>query len=180
MHKKQIYGLASVLVLALWTSAAALAQGKTKDLRREVRHELLMLPNYNVFDWLEFEMQDEDTVVLRGQVIRPTTKAEAEARVERLAGVEKVVNQIEVLPLSPNDNRLRRNLYRALFNWDSPLFHYGTQPVPSIHIIVKNGRVTLKGMVARKADSQLAYLKANGVSGSFEVKNELLIEAEGK
>lgn len=156
------------------------AQSKPQALSKEVRHELLMLPDYNVFDWLEFEIKDEDTVVLRGQVIRPITKSDAEARVERIKGVEKVVNEIEVLPPSNFDNRLRRQIYHALFNWNSPLFHYGTQPVPSIHIIVQHGQVTLKGLVARKADSQFAYLKANSVSGSFGVKNELQIEQDLK
>lgn len=175
---RRIHLLLFVIVFTAANANAVFAQVKPQSLIKEVRHELLMLPYYNVFDWLEFEIKDEDTVVLRGQVIRPTTRSDAEARVERIKGVEKVVNEIEVLPLSNFDNRLRRQLYRALFNWDSPLFHYGTQPVPSIHIIVKNGRVTLKGMVARKADSQLAFMKANGVSGSFEVKNELQIESD--
>ncbi len=82
----------------------------------------------------------------------------------------------EVLPLSPNDDRIRRAVYRAIFNFNSPLFRYATVAVPSIHIIVKNGNVTLKGVVASQADSNLANIKANGVSGVFSVKNDLTVE----
>ncbi len=156
------------------------SQRAVEFLKKEVRHELLMLPYYNVFDWLEAEVKDPNTVILRGQVIRPTTKSEAENNVKRIEGVEKVINEIEVLPLSSNDDRLRRQLHRTLFNWNSPLFHYGTAPVPSIHIIVKNGRIMLKGLVLRKSDSDYAYLKARGVFGSFDVKNELQIEEPEK
>jgi len=146
----------------------------------EVRHELVMLPYYNVFDWLEGEVRPDGTVVLRGQVVRPTTKSDAENRVKRVEGVERVVNEIQVLPLSPNDDRIRRQVYRTLFNWDSPLFRYATQSVPPIHIIVQNGRVTLKGVVANKGDSNYANIKTNGVSGVFQVSNELRVEEAGK
>ena len=145
---------------------------------REVRHELATLPYYGVFDWLEYVVQPDNTVVLRGQVVRPTTKSEAESRVKDIEGVSGVVNQIEVLPLSPSDDRLRRSLYRAIYGQSSPLFHYAIQTVPPIHIIVRNGRATLKGIVANKGDANLAYIKARGVPGLFEVKNELKIEGE--
>ncbi|MET0622070.1 MAG: BON domain-containing protein [Pyrinomonadaceae bacterium] len=136
------------------------------------------LPYYGVFDWLEFEVRPGNTVVLRGQVVRPTTKSDAEARVKDVEGLAKVVNEIEVLPLSPQDDRLRAALYRAIYDWDGPLFRYATQAVPPIHIIVNNGRAVLKGVVATKADSDLAYLKARGVPGLFDVKNELQVEGE--
>lgn len=145
---------------------------------RQVRHELVTLPYYGVFDWLQFEVRPDNTIVLRGQVIKPTTKSDAEARVKDVDGVSKVVNQIEVLPLSPQDDRLRRALYRKLYGNDSPLFRYAVQAIPSIHIIVKNGRATLKGIVANKGDAQLAYLRARGVPGLFDVKTELQIESE--
>jgi BON domain len=87
-----------------------------------------------------------------------------------------VINSIEVLPLSPMDDQLRIALYRAIFRFDSPLFRYGTQSVPPVHIIVKNGHVTLKGVVSNQMDSQLAYMAANAVPGVFEVKNELQVE----
>jgi hyperosmotically inducible periplasmic protein len=145
---------------------------------KEVRHELATLPYYGVFDWLEFEVRPDGTVVLRGQVVRPTTKSDAEARVKDIDGVTKVVNEIQVLPLSPQDDRLRMALYRTLYNWDSPLFRYATQSVPAIHIIVDHGRATLKGIVDSKADAQLAYIRARGVPGLFDVKNELISESE--
>jgi hyperosmotically inducible protein len=145
---------------------------------RQVRHELVTLPYYGVFDWLEFEVRPDNTVVLRGQVVRPTTKSDAEARVKEVDGVSKVVNEIEVLPLSPMDDRLRRALYRTLYGQNSPLFRYAIQATPSIHIIVKNARAALKGIVANKGDAQLAYMRARGVPGLFDVKNELQIESE--
>jgi hyperosmotically inducible protein len=151
-------------------------EGALAFMVKEVRRELLMLPYYNVFDWLEGEVKEDGTVILRGQVVRPTTKSDAEGRVRQIEGVEQVVNEIEVLPLSPNDDRLRLAVYRALFNWNSPLFRYATQAVPPIHIIVKNGRATLKGVVATEADSRLAYTRARGVRGLFEVNNELRVE----
>jgi hyperosmotically inducible protein len=145
---------------------------------KEARHELATLPYYGVFDWLEFEVKPDNTVVLRGQVVRPTTKSDAEARVKDIDGVSKVINEIEVLPLSPMDDRLRVALYRAIYNWNSPLFRYATQAVPPIHIIVNHGRATLKGVVANKGDAQIAYMRARGVPGLFDVKNELQIESE--
>ena len=145
---------------------------------RQVRHELVTLPYYGVFDWLQFEVRPDNTVVLHGQVVKASTKSDAEARVKDVDGVSKVVNEIEVLPLSPQDDRLRRALYRKLYGNDSPLFRYAVQAIPSIHIIVKNGRATLKGVVANKGDAQLAYLRARGVPGLFDVKNELQIESE--
>src|SRR5262245_17956786 len=145
---------------------------------KEVRHELIMLPYYNLFDWLEYEVQPDDTVILRGQVISPTLRSDAENTVKRIEGVRRVVNQIEFLPLSPDDDRIRRALYRAIYDENSPLFRYALQAVPSIHIIVRNGNVTLKGVVDSPSDSDLANLKARGVPGTFEVKNELQVEKD--
>src|SRR6185369_4612250 len=126
-----------------------------------------------VFDWLEFEARPDGAVVLRGYVTRPSTKSDAEARVKEVDGVTNVVNEIDVLPPSPQDDRLRVALYRTLFNWDSPLFRYATQAVPPIHIIVKNGRATLKGVVASESDKRWAVIKARSVPGLFEVRDEL-------
>ena len=147
-------------------------------LTKEIRKELVTLPFFGVFDWLEGNVQADGTVHLRGQVTRPTLKKDAQRRVERVEGVDRVINQIEVLPLSPNDDRLRRAVFRELFNSSSPLFRYGQQPVPPIHIIVNRGRLTLKGVVANRGDSDLANIKANGVPGLFEVKNELRVEKD--
>lgn len=147
---------------------------------KEVRKELVTIPFFSVFDWLDGNVEADGTVYLRGEVIRPTIKSDAENRVKKIEGVEKVVNEIEVLPLSPNDDRLRATVFRALFNANSPLFRYGQGAIPSIHIIIKNGRLTLKGVVSSKADSDLANLRASGVSGLFEVKNELRVETSSK
>jgi len=145
---------------------------------RQVRHELVTLPYYGVFDWLQFEVRSDNTVVLRGEVVKPTTKSDAEARVKDVDGVSKVVNEIEILPLSPQDDRLRRAVYRKLYGYDSPLFRYAVQSIPSIHIIIKNGHATLKGVVANKGDAQLAYMRARSVPGLFNVKTELQLENE--
>jgi hyperosmotically inducible protein len=176
--------LIAFLVSASVTGYAAqqLRAPATRDIHRievlkeEIRHQLLSMPYYSVFDWIEGEVKLDGTVMLRGEVTRPTIKDDAAERVKRLESVTKLNNEIEVLPLSPNDDRLRIALYRAIFNFDSPLFRYATQSVPPIHIIVKNGNVTLKGIVADQGDSQLAEIKARGVSGAFDVKNELQIE----
>ncbi len=178
--------LAITLMVSIFTlavSRSALAKkgyqaGNRAHIIREVRHELATLPYYGVFDWLEFEVGADNSVVLRGQVVRPTTKSEAETRVKEIDGVSKVSNEIQALPLSPHDDRLRRALYRAIYSWDSPLFRYATQSVPPIHLIVKNGRAVLKGVVATKGDSNLAYIRARGVPGLFEVTNELKAESE--
>ncbi|HKV36177.1 MAG TPA: BON domain-containing protein, partial [Pyrinomonadaceae bacterium] len=122
----------------LVTAHEAMAQSNPRIVK-EVRHELVTLPYYSVFDWLEYEVQNNGTVILRGQVVRPTTKSDAEGRVKDIDGVSGVMNEIEVLPVSPSDDRARRALYRAIYNFNSPLFRYATQSVPPIHLIVKRG-----------------------------------------
>jgi len=166
-----------VLVLLVVISPSLVQAQVNPHLVREIRHELATLPYYGVFDWLQFEVQG-NTVVLRGQVVRPTTKSDAASRVKDIEGVANVDNQIEVLPLSPSDERLRVALYRQIYGQNSPLFRYATQSVPSIHIIVDRGHATLKGVVANKGDANLAYLRARGVPGLFSVKSELTIEGE--
>lgn len=141
-----------------------------------VRHELVTLPYYDVFDWLEAELLSDGHVVLRGEVVRPTTSDDAEHRVRKIESVPGVTNQIKVLSLSPRDNDLRIALYRAIYDWNSPLFRYAMRAMPPIHIVVENGRVTLKGFVASQLESQLAYTAARQVSGVFEVRNELRVD----
>lgn len=141
---------------------------------KEVRHELVMLPYYGVFDNLAFKVEGS-TVTLLGQVTRPTLKSDAEKAVKGIEGVEKVVNQIQVLPLSPNDDRIRLAAYRAIYG-ESALQRYQLQAVPPIHIIVENGHVTLEGVVATDADKNLAGIRANGVPGAFSVTNNLQVE----
>jgi hyperosmotically inducible protein len=141
---------------------------------REVRHELVMLPYYGVFDNLAYRV-DGSTVTLMGQVTRPTLKSDAENVVKRIEGVEHVNNQIEVLPVSPNDDRIRRAVFRAIYS-DPTMDRYAIQAIPPIHIIVKNGNVSLEGVVATEADKNIAGIRANGVSGVFSVKNNLTVE----
>ncbi len=148
-------------------------------LAREVRHQLVMLPFYGVFDNLEYQLQGVDTVVLSGQVTRPTLKSGAENVVRDIEGVAKVVNNIEVLPLSPNDDRIRLAVYRAIYG-HTGLDRYGIRAVPPIHIVVNNGKVTLVGVVANEADKNLAGIVANGVPGTFGVTNNLRVETEDK
>lgn len=173
--------------IVLYGCVAALAGGilpchaqELRDTRaqervvREVRHELIMLPFYNVFDDLSFKV-DGRTVTLTGAVTDPTVKSDAENVVKKIEGVERVINQIEVLPVSPMDDRIRLAVYRAIFSTPG-LDRYALQAVPPIHIIVKNGNVTLVGVVANQMDKDRAGMQANGVSGVFKVTNNLLAE----
>ncbi len=150
----------------------------TSQLASDVRYELLTLPYYGVFDWLEAKVEPDATVILKGQVTNPSTKPAAAARVEALEGVKNVVDQIEVLPISPSDDMIRIAMYRAIFDYNDGLFQYATRAVPPIHILVDRGHVTLKGTVAREMDKQIAYFAAQNVSGVFEVKNEIVVEED--
>jgi len=140
---------------------------------REVRHRLVLLPYYSVFDNLAYRV-DGDKVILEGQVTRPTLKSDAEGVVKNIPGVSSVTNNIEVLPLSPLDDQIRRATYRAIYG-DSGLSRYGIQAVPPIHIIVKNGNVTLEGVVDSDSDRNLAGLRASQVPNVFSVKNNLVV-----
>jgi hyperosmotically inducible protein len=174
----QIVLWAVAFSLAVAVSAAAAPQATNAHITREVRHELVMLPYYGVFDWLQFEVRPDNTVVLRGQVVRPSTKSDAEARVREIEGVKQVINELQVLSPSPADDRLRRALYRSLYGQNSPLFRYATQSVPSIHIIVDRGRAVLKGVVGSRGDAVIANARARSVPGLFSVKSELSVEGE--
>ena len=146
---------------------------KVQDISKEVRHQLVLLPYYSVFDNLAYQVKGGE-VTLYGQVVRPTLKSDAEAVVKKLDGVTKVVNNIEVLPLSPNDDQIRRAVFRAIYS-EPALSRYAQSAVPSIHIIVKNGNVTLEGVADNENDKNLAGLRANGVPGVFSVKNNLVV-----
>lgn len=141
---------------------------------REVRHELLMLPYFGVFDYIAYKV-DGYNVTLLGQVVRPTLKADAENVVKRIEGVEKVDNQIEVLPPSPMDDRLRLNLYRAIYGFPS-LEKYALGVQKPIRIIVRNGHVALEGVVDNDSDKNAAGIRANSVPGIFSVANNLQVE----
>jgi hyperosmotically inducible periplasmic protein len=143
-------------------------------LANQVRHKLVMLPFYSVFDNLEYQIQG-NTVTLKGQVVLPVLKGDAAAAVKHIEGVEAVNNQIEVLPTSPNDDRIRRSVFRAIYHQPG-LDMYAFRSVPTIHIIVKNGNVTLEGAVARQADKTQAGMIANTVPFVFSVTNNLQVE----
>jgi hyperosmotically inducible periplasmic protein len=144
---------------------------------QKVRHELLMLPYYGVFDDLAFRVEGS-TVTLLGEVTRPTLKSDAENVIKRVEGVTKVVNQIEVLPLSPMDDQVRRAEYRAIYGDPVLSTRYGYQALPSIHILVKNGHVRLEGIVANQGDKNLIGIRANGVPNVFSVENALQVEGK--
>jgi hyperosmotically inducible periplasmic protein len=144
-----------------------------EKLSKEVRHQLVLLPWYSVFDNLAYKVEG-DKVTLYGQVVRPTLKSDAEAAVKSIEGVASVVNNIEVLPVSPMDDQIRRAVYRTVYG-EPALSRYSIQAVPSIHIIVKNGNVTLEGVVDNETDKNLAGLRANGVPNVFSVKNNLVV-----
>ncbi|MGA2390181.1 MAG: BON domain-containing protein [Candidatus Sulfotelmatobacter sp.] len=140
---------------------------------REVRHELLMLPYVGAFDFIAYKVQS-GTVTLLGDVVRPVTKSDAEGAVKRIEGVEKVDNQINVLPPSPMDDRLRIRLFRAIYGY-SALQKYELGVQKPIRIIVQSGRVRLEGVVDSEADKNLVGIRANGVSGTFQVTNNLQV-----
>jgi hypothetical protein len=191
---------------ALLMSAAALpplhAQDRAKDVRQEIRHELLQLPYYSVFDFIAFKY-DKGTAVLMGYAYAPNLKHDAEHAVKRVAGVDTVDNRIEQLPSSQQDDDIRWKVYYAIYT-DPFLSKYapggallwghrhrfggfdglweGMEPAGDypIHIIVRGGRVTLLGVVDDQGDKTIAEMKARQVPGSFEVKNDLIVERSGK
>jgi len=142
---------------------------------QQVRHHLVMLPYYGVFDDLAFKVAG-GAVTLMGEVTRPTLKSDAENVVKHIEGVTQVVNEIKVLPLSPMDGQIRRAVYRAIYGDPTLSTRYGFQAVSSIHIIVENGHVTLEGVVANEMDKNLCNLRANAVPNVFSVTNELRVE----
>ena len=166
--KKWLLGAALTATLAM-AAPPALTQ-----LEYHVRHVLVMLPYLNVFDDISFRV-DGGTVTLFGEVTQPVLKKDAENVVKRVEGVTRVENQIEVLPLSNFDDRIRLQTARAIYGYPA-LQRYGAGTQPSIHIIVKNGNVTLAGFVSTDMDKQLAFIRANGVPGVFAVDNQLRIQ----
>jgi hyperosmotically inducible periplasmic protein len=158
---------------AFGRQAAQPSAAATARITKEVRHELLMLPYLNVFDNLAYKV-DGYNVTLMGQVTRPTLKSDAENVVKKIEGVEHVDNQIEVLPLSPNDDRIRRQLYRAIYGYPA-LQKYAMGVQQPIRIIVKNGNATLEGVVDNEADKNIANIRARSVPGVFSVTNNLQV-----
>jgi len=188
-----------VCTLAVLTAGMAFAQNDpaAASINKEVRHELVMLPNYGVFDNLEFRV-DGSVVTLLGQASRPILKSDAERIIKRIEGVTIVRNQIEVLPLSPNDDRIRAAVYRRLYRTPALQKYTSNRTEPilqsriarrmgitndppigyhAIHIIVKNGHVTLEGAVAAQGDKSIANTQTNTVSGIFSVTNHLRVDS---
>ncbi len=159
------------------TRSAALSQKGVDRVMKEVRHELVTLPYYGVFDNLQYNVSPDGTVTLLGEASRPTLKSDAERAVREIEGVERVDNQIKVLPVSPNDDRIRRATYRKIFGHDV-LWQYQFRAVPPIHILVENGHVTLEGVVARPMEKQVAGMQALSASGVFSVVNNLRVETD--
>jgi hyperosmotically inducible protein len=170
-----VIALFSLVMLAVTQDRNQPSARSQERITREVRHEILMLPYFGVFDNIAFKV-DGSTVTLLGQVVRPTTKSDAENVVKHIEGVEKVDNQIEVLPPSPMDDRLRLELYRAIYGYPA-LEKYALGVQKPIRIIVKNGHAALEGVVDNDADKNLAGLRANGVPGLFSVNNNLRVES---
>jgi hyperosmotically inducible protein len=164
-----------MLALSALASPAQTSSHHTRErLIRQVRHELVLLPYYGVFDHLAFWLSTDAKITLLGQVTRPTLKSDAEAAVRRVEGVAVVENRVEVLPLSPQDDRIRQDAFRAIYGHDA-LMQYRLRAVPPIHIVVKNGHLTLEGTVARAGDRNIAGIQARRVPGVFSVKNNLSI-----
>ena len=172
--KNMTLALAAAALLVPLAQGAESTTPDLTSLENEVRHELVMLPWFSVFDNLQFQMNG-DHVILSGQVTRPTLKSSAENVVRGIEGIEKITNNIEVLPLSPFDDRLRMAAYRSIYGY-GPLNRYALVPQAPIRIIVKNGNITLQGVVANQMDANLAFMRARSVSGAFGVTNELQVE----
>lgn len=186
--ERDVIRLHPALVLVFWfvsfvAAVPSMAAGQaTKEQRaakaeqnliREVRHQLVLLPYYSVFDNLAYRV-DGDHVTLEGQVRLPTLKSDAQRAVKSIEGVASITNNIEVLPTSPMDDQVRRAMYRAIYG-EPTLSKYGWSAVASIHIIVKNGHVTLVGVVDSESDKNLAEIRAKGVPDVFSVTNNLTV-----
>jgi len=170
---RRIQAISLVAALAVFVSPM-FARYQAKDLSDAVRHELVMLPYYNIFDDLEFTVDSGGVVTLMGDVTRPILKSDAEHAAKKVPVVTQVVNNIKVLPLSPMDNRIRVAEYQAIFRF-AGLYRYAMGTNPSIHINVDNGHVTLMGVVDNEGDKNMAYIRANGVPGVFSVTNDLRV-----
>jgi hyperosmotically inducible periplasmic protein len=167
-----VVSLVSLLSVIAYAQNVPLPKSEER-ITREVRHELLMLPYFGVFDYIAYKV-DGGTVTLLGQVVRPSLKSDAENVVKRIEGVNRVENQIEVLPPSPQDDRLRMALFHAIYGYPA-LQRYELGVLKPIRIVVKSGRVTLEGVVDSEADKNIANVRANSVPGIFSVTNNLQV-----
>jgi hyperosmotically inducible protein len=174
----RIWCMALAALLAGSDAFAQTKQENGQNIVKEVRHQLVLLPYYSVFDDLSYRVEGSK-VVLSGQVVRPSLKADAEAAVKSVEGVSSVENNIEVLPPAPMDDQIRRAVFRAIYSEPS-LSRYAASAVPSIHIIVKGGHVTLVGVADNATDKNIAGLRANGVPNVFSVENNLVVDIDAK
>lgn len=206
-HITNVIGIASLFLAGCLSSGMAQEQSLNTNqenllrIAKEVRHQIVRLPQYGVFDNIHFGVDSNGTVVLRGEASRPILKSSAENVVKKIEGVEKVDNQIQVLPNSPNDDRIRAAVYSAIYGFPA-LQRYTSNRGPrprrsvaraaggitndppigfhAIHIIVNNGNVTLTGVVDNEADMAMAGIRANGVPHVFSVDNQLQVATEEK
>jgi len=184
LHTLQVIAAVTLLILAGFAFGApsalagsAMPRGVSTNgssLGEQVRHQLVMLPWYGAFDNLQYRLSGDNEVTLEGQVVNPVTKDDAQKAVRRIEGVTRVVNNIEVLPVSTFDSQIRRAEYRTIYS-QPQLSRYSMGAVPQIHIIVKNGHVTLEGVVDNMTDRNVATLMAGEVHGVFSVTNHLQV-----
>ena len=178
MIKRSIAMAAAFVFAALMISVPAVSAQSGSRMDRKIRREIMTLPYYGVFDVIGYQ-NDNGVITLSGYVVRPLTKKEAAAAVSDVDGVQRVVNNIEVLPVSPNDDRIRQRMLHQLSNTGG-LYKYFLGANPAIRIIVDRGRVSLEGYVNNRSDANLAYITARSVPGTFGVKNELRVLDEPK
>jgi hyperosmotically inducible protein len=181
--RKAIYAISLMVCIVYFSQAIAQSGQKfspkaQERIMKEVRHQILLLPDFGAFDNIAFKLNGYD-VILYGQVVQPALKDDAAKVIRKIEGVERVENHIEVLPTSGNDDRLRRDLFIAIYRY-APLQHYGVGSNRPIRIIVNRGNVTLEGVVDRESDKNMAGIRANGVPGVFSVRNNLLVPGKGK
>jgi osmotically-inducible protein OsmY len=178
MKVRALFLVAAMMATSLFASAQKTATGSQEQMQKEIRHELNMLPYVNAFDYMAFKM-DGRNVTLVGQVTRPVLKSDAESAVKHVEGVENVDNQIEVLPPSSQDDRLRIRLFRAIYEYPQ-LQKYELGVTKPIRILVKSGHVTLAGVVDNEGDKNVAGIRAKGVPGIFSVDNQLQVVSDNK
>jgi len=182
MKNKLLSNLALAAILSAGLAAAKAPVGTSytdPELASKVGHEIRMYPRYSVWDNINFRVL-HGNVDLMGQVSQPYKKSDLQRIVDGIPGVKSVTNDLQVLPLSDMDDRLRVQVARAIYR-DSVLSRYGMQPVPPIHIIVDNGHVTLEGVVSTEMEKNIAGIRANGAGLSFgPVVNNLRVETPVK
>ena len=172
--RRLMFGTAMMAVALALSAQATLSDGGRERLQRQVRHELNMLPYGNVFDYLTFTIDTDGNVTLNGDVTNPVVKSSAGNVVKRVEGVERVNNQIRVLPVSFMDDGLRLRLFRTIYGYPA-LQKYALGVNKPIRIIVNRGHVTLIGVVDNQTDKNIAGIRANGVPGIFSVDNQLAV-----